>query len=168
MPLLPKLGPKYGPKVADIRKAVAAGDVEPLDGGRIRVGEFELERDEYEHRSQAGEGYAVAEDAEWVVAVSTVLDEELIREGTARECVRFLQQARKDLGLDISDRIRVRWEASGMLADALTAHADVIADEVLAVEMNSGELDHDTPDEATRSYTVGEETAWIRLERVSS
>ena len=140
MPLLPKLGPKYGKQVADIRAAVAAGDVEIHADGSARVGEFTLEADEYEHRSQAGDGLALAEDAEWVVAVSTVLDDELVAEGRAREVTRQLQAMRKDQGLDISDRITVTWSATGDLASALRLHGESIADEVLATAFVEGEV----------------------------
>jgi isoleucyl-tRNA synthetase len=140
MPLLPKLGPKYGKQVADIRKAIAAGDVEIHDDGTARVGEFTLLADEYEHRSQAAEGYALAEDAEWVVAVSTTLDDELLAEGHAREFTRQLQTMRKDGGLDIADRVIVTWTAEGALAEAVRIHGDSIADEVLATTFAEGEV----------------------------
>ncbi len=140
MPLLPKLGPKYGKQVADIRTAIAAGDVELHDDGTARVGEFTLLADEFEHRSQAADGYALAEDAEWVVAVSTTLDDELIAEGRAREVTRQLQSMRKDAGLDISDRVIVTWTAEGSLADAVRAHSDAIAEEVLATSFTEGEV----------------------------
>jgi isoleucyl-tRNA synthetase len=140
MPLLPKLGPKYGKQVADIRKAIAAGDVELHDDGSARVGEFTLLADEFEHRSTAGDGLALAEDAEWVVAVSTTLDDELVAEGRARELTRHLQSMRKDQGLDISDRIVVTWSADPELAVAVRLHADAIADEVLAVTFVEGEV----------------------------
>ncbi len=140
MPLLPKLGPKYGKQVADIRKAIAAGDVELHDDGTARVGEFTLMADEYEHRSQAADGLALAEDAEWVVAVSTTLDDELIAEGRAREVTRQLQTMRKEAGLDISDRVTVTWTAEGALAEAVRAHSDAIADEVLATSFAEGEV----------------------------
>jgi isoleucyl-tRNA synthetase len=140
MPLLPKLGPKYGKQVADIRKAIAAGDVELHEDGTARVGEFTLLADEFEHRSQAAEGYALAEDAEWVIAVSTTLDDELIAEGRAREVTRQLQSMRKDAGLDISDRVTVTWTADDDLAEAVRTHADAIAEEVLATSFTEGEV----------------------------
>lgn len=62
---------RCGKDVAAIRKAVADGDVEMLAEDRVRVGALRLEADEHEHRSTAAEGYAIAEDHDWVVAVST-------------------------------------------------------------------------------------------------
>jgi len=161
MPLLPKLGPKYGKQVADIRKAIAAGEVELLDDGRARVGEFTLDADEYEHRSSATDGYALAEDAEWVVAVTTTLDDELVAEGRAREVTRQLQSLRKDAGLDISDRVVVTWAADGALGDAMRTHAGSIADEVLATSFEEG--DPSTGDAA--SFEVDGLAASVQLAR---
>ena len=106
----------------------------------MRVASFTLEADEFEHRSVATEGYALAEDAEWVVAITTSLDDELVAEGRAREVTRQLQSMRKDAGLDISDRVSVTWTAEGALAEAVRIHAGSIADEVLATSFVEGEV----------------------------
>ncbi|MCW2928038.1 MAG: isoleucyl-tRNA synthetase [Thermoleophilia bacterium] len=143
MPLLPKLGPKYGKDVAQIRKAIAAGDIDVHDDGTARVGEFTLLADEFEYRSAPVDGYALAEDADWVVVVTTTLDDELIAEGHAREVTRQLQQLRKDTGLDISDRVAVTWSADGALADAIRTHGDAIAEEVLATSFVEGDVGAD-------------------------
>jgi len=73
------------------------------------------------------------------VALDATLTPELVAEGHAREFVSVLQQARKDAGLDISDRIRVTWDSEDAeLVAAITTHAAYIADEVLAVEFTRG------------------------------
>jgi isoleucyl-tRNA synthetase len=66
------------------------------------------------------------------VALDLELDDELRRAGYAREAIRVIQEARKSSGLDVSDRITLTWTADGPVAEALRAHADLIADEVLA------------------------------------
>jgi isoleucyl-tRNA synthetase len=58
---------------------------------------------------------------------------ELAAEGTARDVVRVVQQARRDAGLAVSDRIRLTLGADADVADAIHAHADFIARETLAV-----------------------------------
>ena len=165
MPLLPKLGPKYGADIAKIRAAVSQGDIAMLEDGRARVGEFTLEADEFEHRSGSGDGWSVADDHEWVVAVSTQLDDALIVEGLAREVIRALQNLRKDSGLDISDRIGVVWQADGKLADAMRDHMASIADEVLATrfeEGNSSSVEHAVGDV---EFTVGDDQATLVIVR---
>jgi isoleucyl-tRNA synthetase len=63
------------------------------------------------------------------------LDDELMREGLAREVVRAIQNARKEAGLNVEDRIRLDLSGSGPLVSAIEAHHDFIAGEVLASEL---------------------------------
>jgi isoleucyl-tRNA synthetase len=80
-------------------------------------------------------GWAVATDAGETVAIDTSITPELRREGLAREVIRLVQDARKNDGLDVTDRIALRWSARDAdLSAALSEHATLIADEVLAVE----------------------------------
>ena len=75
------------------------------------------------------------------------LTPELRRAGLAREVVRLVQDARKGAGLQVTDRVRLRWAAEGELADALREHAGQVAAEVLATAFEEGDLDGtDGPD----------------------
>jgi isoleucyl-tRNA synthetase len=60
---------------------------------------------------------------------------QLEAEGTARDVIRVIQQARRDAGLDVSDRITLVVGADGGVADAVRAHAAFIAGETLATEL---------------------------------
>jgi isoleucyl-tRNA synthetase len=75
---------------------------------------------------------AVATEGEWTVALDTNLDEELIREGLAREFVNRVQNMRKDAGFDVVDRIRIYYEASEVLHRALQHSAVYVKNETLA------------------------------------
>ena len=66
------------------------------------------------------------------VALSTEVTPELAAEGLARDLVRGVQQARRDTGLDVSDRITLVIGGSDAVVAAATAHADLIAGETLA------------------------------------
>jgi isoleucyl-tRNA synthetase len=87
-------------------------------------------------------GWSVASDAGETVALELDITPELRREGLAREVIRLVQDARKADGLEVSDRITLRWSAPGPeLAAALTEHGQLIAGEVLATEFGPGAPD---------------------------
>jgi isoleucyl-tRNA synthetase len=87
------------------------------------------------------EGWSVVNDQGETVALDLELTPELLRAGLAREAVRLVQEARKVSGFDVSDRIDLWWQASGDLAEALTEHAALVADEVLAGSVTTGAPD---------------------------
>ena len=69
------------------------------------------------------------------VALEVTITPELRREGLAREFIRLVQDARKSDGLDVTDRVSVRWSTADQnLAEALTEHQALISAEVLAVD----------------------------------
>jgi isoleucyl-tRNA synthetase len=69
------------------------------------------------------------------VALQLELDDELRREGLAREIVHAVQNARRDAGLEVSDRIELSLGGDEELLDAARAHARYIAAETLAAEV---------------------------------
>jgi isoleucyl-tRNA synthetase len=105
-------------------------------------------------------GWAVATDAGETVAIDTTVTAELRREGLAREVIRLVQDARKNDGLVVTDRISLRWAAEDPeLAAALTEHAGLIAREVLAVDYRPGAPDPGMFEHADRDIGV---TFWLR------
>ena len=66
---------------------------------------------------------------------------EFAAEGIARDVMRIVQQARRDAGLDVSDRIRLTIGAEGPVGDAVRAHAGFLAAERLAVSLEVFPLD---------------------------
>jgi len=134
------LGPRLGAKVQEVRAALASGAYELGDDGVVGVAGEQLAPGEYELRSRAREGYEAQTDGALVVAIDTRVTEELALEGTARDVVRFLQNIRKELGFDVSDRIAVGFAANARGAAVLDAHGAWIASEVLATtfEPNGG------------------------------
>ena len=123
---------------ADIATAVLAGRTVsvpvPGSGDEVTIG-----ADDVIVTQTPRAGWAVATDAGETVAIDTTVTPELRREGLAREVIRLVQDARKNDGLDVTDRISLRWSADDPdLAAALTEHAGLIAREVLAVDYESG------------------------------
>jgi len=136
------LGPRLGARLPAVRSRLAA-----VDGGEIRrafatTGTFTLDLDDgsvvlgpddVEIRAATHDALAVVQDGTVAVALDTQVDEDLRREGLARELVRAINDLRKERGLELADRIRVALHATGDLAEAARRHGDWIAGEVLAV-----------------------------------
>jgi isoleucyl-tRNA synthetase len=135
LPNLPRLGPRLGPKVRQIREALERGDVEELGGGRLRVAGEELDPDDVIRGERVElEGWALAEDDGVSIALDTALDPELEVEGRVLDLIHRLNSMRKDAGLELTDRIVVTLPEDH--ADLLE-HADRIKQEVLAVEIRT-------------------------------
>jgi isoleucyl-tRNA synthetase len=133
------LGPRLGAKVQEVRAALAAGGHTLDDDGVVHVAGEQLAVGEYELRSHAREGFEAQTDGTLVVAIDTRVTDELALEGTARDIVRFLQNVRKELGFDVSDRIVVTYSANERGSAVLEAHGASIAREVLAERFEPGE-----------------------------
>ncbi|GAA2661754.1 MULTISPECIES: isoleucine--tRNA ligase [Actinosynnema] len=136
-------GPRLGPNVQKVIKAVKAGDWSEVDGSVVAAG-IELFPQEYEQRLVATDPAATAAlpGGAGLVVLDTEVTEELAAEGVARDLVRVVQQARKDAGLDVSDRIALTVDApAGAAADAARAFEAFVREETLAVEVSYGAVD---------------------------
>jgi isoleucyl-tRNA synthetase len=129
------LGPRIGAKVQDVIRAVKAGNV-VRTGDSVTAAGVELEPGEYEVRLAAAhpESTSALPGNSGLVELDTTVTPELAAEGTARDVVRIVQQARRDAGLAVSDRITLTIGADGAVADAVRTHADFLAGETLAVD----------------------------------
>ncbi|MEV5962492.1 isoleucine--tRNA ligase [Kribbella sp. NPDC051952] len=165
-----ELGKRFAKQTPVVAAAIAAADAAGLaaslrssgtatvvvDGENVEVSESEVLLSE-----RPKEGWSVVNEQGETVALDLEVTPELRQAGLAREVVRTLQEARKNAGLEVSDRIRV-WLTStdAELTDALGKHADEIGREVLAVE-----LTQTAPTESTDVATGTEEdlqlTYWL-------
>jgi isoleucyl-tRNA synthetase len=133
----------------DIATTVLAGGTVPVTAEGLSDGPVPVGADDVIVTQTPRAGWAVATDAGETVAIDTAVTPELRREGLAREVIRLVQEARKTDGLDVTDRIALRWLASDPdLAAALTEHASVIASEVLATEYGPEVATGDAPEHA--------------------
>ncbi|MGH3260304.1 MAG: DUF5915 domain-containing protein, partial [Streptosporangiaceae bacterium] len=107
-------------------------------GDRITAAGVELEPGEYELRLAATDpdSTSALPGNLGLIALDTRVTPELAAEGTARDVVRIVQQARRDAGLDVSDRIRLTIGADGAAGDAIRAHAGLVTAETLAVSLD--------------------------------
>jgi isoleucyl-tRNA synthetase len=81
-------------------------------------------------------GYEVEAEAGRAVALSLELDDELRREGLAREIVHAVQNKRKEAGLEVTDRITLKLDGDDELLDAARHHQDYVAGETLATRVD--------------------------------
>ncbi len=142
-PNLPALGPKYGKRVNEIRTMLTEADASAAAasvraGENVRLGDFDLAPDEILVDNIAAEGYAVESDGTYTVGISTEITPELRAEGYIRDIAHIVQNMRKNAGLEISDRIHlsISAPADSDMASAIAEHADYIANETLAVDIN--------------------------------
>jgi isoleucyl-tRNA synthetase len=139
------LGPRFGKTMPQAAAAVAA-----LDPGHVadalRAGEsvgvfidghdHELGPDDLQVAMAPLEGYQLEREGSHAVALDLTLDDELRREGLAREVVHAVQNARRIAGLEISDRIVLRLGGDEELLAAARKHEIYLSGEVLAVQVH--------------------------------
>ncbi len=137
------LGKRFGTQTPRIAAAIAADDATRLASelaatGSTTVdvgGSVELTADEVVISERPREGWSVVNEHGETVALDLDLTPALVRAGLAREVIRLVQEARKTSGFDVADRITLEWSAEGEVAAAMREHRDLVAGEVLAVEV---------------------------------
>ena len=140
------IGPKFGKLVNAVArriKEMPSGEVVQLD----QTGTFSTDvngtsvtiiREDVTISAQSIEGWLVDSGDGLTVALDTTLTPELINEGLAREFVNRVQNMRKDAGLEVTDRIRINFEAPSRVAEAVQRLSDYIKSETLATQVTSG------------------------------
>ncbi|HTU77313.1 MAG TPA: class I tRNA ligase family protein [Solirubrobacteraceae bacterium] len=149
-----RLGPLFGKDMplaaaaiaaldpARVAAAVRAGaDGDGAGGVGIAVADREhtLTADDVLLTLRAPEGYSVEREGAHAVALDLTIDEDLRREGRAREIVHAVQNARKSAGLQVEDRIELTLDGDPALLEAAAEHRDYIAAETLALSFQIAE-----------------------------
>jgi isoleucyl-tRNA synthetase len=139
------LGPRLGGRVQEVIKAHKAGDWR-IEGDTAVVGGVELLPGEFDFRIvSAGDGaVATLKDSDGLVMLDTTVTPAFEVEGRARDLIRQIQQARRDAGLDVSDRIRLEVRGPADAVEAFEAHRALVSGETLAVEATSAVADGET------------------------
>jgi len=136
------LGPRLGGRTQEVIRAVKAGDWRREDG-RVVAGGIELQEGEYALRLVAAGDGATSSlgDGTGVVVLDVAVTPELHAEGVARDLLRLVQQARRDAGLAVSDRIELLLGLPDDLAEQVRPHEGWIASETLATSVVWGPAD---------------------------
>ena len=131
-------GPRLGKDVQKAIKAVKAGNYERTDRGTVIADGVELQPDEFTERLVAADPTATAQidGVDGLVLLDTHVTEELEAEGWAADVIRGLQDARKLMDLEVSDRITVTLGVPAEKEQWALRHADTIAGEVLATSLD--------------------------------
>ncbi len=136
LPNLPRVGPRLGRKVREVREALERGAVEELEDGRVCAAGEILELDEVIRGERIGiEGWAIAEDGTVSVALDTEITPDLEVKGRVYELIHAVNTMRKERGLDLTDRIVLTLPEDGEL---LERHGEWIKAETLATRIEPG------------------------------
>ena len=143
--ITPKIGARLGGELSKIIPAVKQGNYS-MDGEKLVVAGNILNADEFENRLTVREGItgAALPDNTAVVVLNTEINAELVAEGLANDALRFIQDTRKAVGLDVSDRIKMKYNADPALTLAIEAHKKRIMRDALIREMETGDGEHKT------------------------
>ncbi len=155
------LGPRFGKLMPQAAAAVESLDPEHVSeaaAGEVKLGiqvdgtEHELAPEDVSLVMKSLPGYQVEAESGRAVALALELDDELVTEGLAREIVHAIQGARRDAGLEVTDRISLSLSGDPGLLEAARAHEAYVAGETLA-----GSVSYDSGDEETTATIEGRE-----------
>jgi isoleucyl-tRNA synthetase len=138
-------GPRLGRHVQVAIQASKSGDWSVAADGTVTVGGIELIEGEYTLQTVVADAEAADQRAVAVlggggfVILDTAVTPELAAEGLARDVIRAVQQARREAGLQISDRVALTLSGGADLVAAVRTHADLIRSETLAASLQVDE-----------------------------
>jgi isoleucyl-tRNA synthetase len=170
------LGPRFGKDMPLVAAAMEGLDPEHVAatveaGGEVGISidgkDHTLGPDDLTLSMEPLEGYQVEAESGHAVALALELNDELISEGLAREIVHAVQNARKNAGLDITDRIELVLSGESELLEAARTHTAYIADEVLATSVDLG-TDAAGPGLEGETVTIEGRTLNIAVTKVPS
>jgi isoleucyl-tRNA synthetase len=141
-----RLGPRFGdrtPIVARLIDNLDAAALQELRDGTSVVADLdganiEIMPEDVRIVEEAKGDLTVKAGGGYVVGLDTSLTEELLAEGLAREVVSRVQRLRREVGLEVSDRIRLAVAGSESLEEVVRSHRDRIGGETLALEIETG------------------------------
>jgi isoleucyl-tRNA synthetase len=154
-PNLPKLGKQYGPRMKDVSAVISTMTKEEIasieKSGKLSKGGFDLSIEDVLISSEDIPGWAVATEGGITVALDVKITDDLKREGIARDFVNRVQNLRKDMGLEVLDKIGIEVERDGeVVTAALNEFKDYIQMETQALTLelkenvaNASEVDMD-------------------------
>ncbi|GGG37525.1 isoleucine--tRNA ligase [Croceivirga lutea] len=137
------LGPKFGKEMKQIAGVVSKFSQEDIakieQEGEISVNlntkTIKLQLTDVEITSQDIEGWLVANSGPLTVALDVTIDEELKKEGVARELVNRIQNLRKESGLEVTDQIELKVQKDGYVEEAIASNEHYLKSETLTANL---------------------------------
>ncbi len=159
-PNFPVLGKKIGKLMQQAQKTIGGFDRKQIlalaSGNPLHVeigGEkVTLELADVQIERKVKEGLAAGNSGDLTVALDTALNEELLLEGLARELVNKINTMRRELELQVTDRVELKMETTPRVKEAFQRHKEYIVGETLTVGVHFGSC------EGTSCDLNGEET----------
>jgi isoleucyl-tRNA synthetase len=167
------IGPKFGKNVNAVANAIKAfgkNEIKIIENGesvKINVGgeDLVISKNDVEIIGSEITGWLVETEGAVTVALDVELDDTLIAEGLAREFVNRIQNMRKDAGFDVIDRIRIKFNGSVTLVEAVKTFSNYISNETLAEQL---EFDIKLNGGFNQNWKIGEYDCSVQIEKVKS
>ncbi len=138
-PNSPVLGKRFGKRFRDFKQKIEALDSETInsfqENGEIVIDDEKLHSDDILVFREAREGTNTLSDRFVSIDLDCTLNNELIREGLAREIINRIQKSRKDAGFNVTDRINITCHASPVLLSTIDEHKAYIMQETLSLSI---------------------------------
>ena len=156
------LGSKFGKQMKEVSAAITAltqNDINEFEKNgsyniNISTGSAELSLVDVEITLEDIPGQLVASEGRLTVALDVTITEDLRREGVARELVNRIQNIRKDMDFDVTDKISVTIETNNDVKDALADFKDYIAGQTLAQSIEMADNPSDAVEVEMDNYTL--------------
>ncbi len=172
------IGPKFGKRVKAVGEAIKSfgkDEISQIESGKkielnIEDEKIFVSSEDVEIVSSEIKDTVVESENGVTVAVDTELTKELIDEGLAREFVNRIQNMRKDAGFEVTDRIKIFFNGSEKLVDAINSFKNYVSTETLAESLISGEIKNGSANPAFQSkqdWKIGEFDCTIQIEKIS-
>ncbi len=171
-PNFKKLGPRLGKLLPECKKVLGQANGGELLAQMTATGKvvlnlggesIELDSEDIQVGLKAKEGWAAAQGKGSVVVLSTELTPELLREGIARDIVRLIQDRRKELNLEYTDRIEVKiFSEVAEVASSYTSNWPFIAGETLSSAVEFGPFAYGSGNE----YELADGKIYLEVRKV--
>lgn len=159
------LGEQYGAEVKKIQSLIQKKQYK-IKGNILDLGEYKLEKEEYDLEYIAKGEYSVESDNYAIVVLDTNVSDDLKYEGIARDFVRFVQDMRKEADYKVDDRITINYQleySDPVLEKAIENFKEYITKETLAEGLSLGKMEGE---DINKSVKIEQSKVTISLKKV--